>query len=118
MPRLSRPAPRLTALPGRLAATGASGATAGWQRADGASSAARGYGADWRRLRERVLAEEPLCRACAAAGRTSAADQVDHIRPFRGLLDPLRLDRGNLQPLCAACHTRKTARQGAEGVGA
>jgi len=38
-----------------------------------------------------------------------ATRQIDHIVPFRGLDDPLRLDRANLQGLCASCHSRKTA---------
>lgn len=68
-----------------------------------ASSAARGYGADWRRLRDAFLAEHPMCRMCAAAGRTTAATVVDHIVPHRGD-NRLRLSRWNLQPLCKPCH--------------
>lgn len=66
----------------------------------------RGYGADWRRLRARVLAEEPLCRHCLRDGRVTAATDVDHITAkARGGTD----DRANLQPLCHQCHSRKTA---------
>lgn len=67
--------------------------------------AERGYGAHWRRLRLIVLAEEPLCRACAADGRVVAATDVDHVvARVRGGSD----DRDNLQALCHACHSRKT----------
>lgn len=70
------------------------------------SAHARGYGRAWERLRAAVLAEEPLCRECAKAGRVTAAEDVDHIVPrARGGTD----DRANLQPLCAPCHSTKTA---------
>jgi 5-methylcytosine-specific restriction endonuclease McrA len=75
------------------------------------SSTARGYGADWQRVRRAVLAIEPLCRFCADVGRTEPATDLDHIRPFDGLADPLRLDADNLRPLCRPCHMQRTARQ-------
>ena len=65
----------------------------------------RGYGTDWYKLRSHVLAEEPLCRMCAALGRVTPATDLDHILPkAQGGTD--RLD--NLQPLCRACHDDKT----------
>ena len=73
-----------------------------WDRAAG-SSAARGYGQDWRDVRAAVLDEEPLCRFCAEKGLVVAATDVDHIQPL--LLRPdLRLVRSNLRPLCKSCH--------------
>lgn len=57
----------------------------------------------WRKLRLRVLAEEPLCRMCRAKGRLTPADTVDHIKPHRGDTQ-LFWDRDNLQALCASCH--------------
>lgn len=74
------------------------------------SAASRGYGADWRRLRDQVLSEEPLCRECGKQGRVTAAECVDHIIPHRGD-ETLRLSRSNLQPLCTPCHSAKTARE-------
>lgn len=75
-------------------------------------SAARGYGSAWQKLRRAVLADEPLCRACAAAGRTVAAADVDHIMArARGGTD----ERANLQPLCHACHSAKTRREDGGG---
>lgn len=72
------------------------------------SSAARGYGYRWQRLRARFLYEHPLCEECLKHGRTEAATDVDHIIPHRG--DPaLMWDEGNLQALCHACHSKKTA---------
>ena len=62
----------------------------------------RGYRTDWRRLRAAVLSEQPYCVLCDMPATT-----VDHILPRRvGGTD----ERINLQPLCAPCHSRKTAR--------
>ena len=72
------------------------------------SASARGYGARWRAIRAAVLRDEPLCRACAAAGRTTPATDVDHIvARARGGTD----ERGNHQPLGHSCHSSKTARE-------
>jgi 5-methylcytosine-specific restriction protein A len=65
----------------------------------------RTRGRTWQRIRLQVLAEEPLCRACQAADRVTAAAEVDHIKPLHhGGTD----ERSNLQPLCAECHEQKT----------
>lgn len=69
------------------------------------SAASQGYGADWRKLRAQHLAAHPLCHVCGRLGV-----DVDHIVPHRGN-DNLRLDFQNLQTLCRACHSRKTASQ-------
>ncbi len=70
------------------------------------TAAQRGYDANWRRLRASFLAQHPLCVACEAIGRTVVATDVDHIVPRRAGGS----DRDeNLQPLCHACHSRKTA---------
>jgi 5-methylcytosine-specific restriction protein A len=70
------------------------------------TSSQRGYGAAWRRLREMVLNEEPLCRDCLRRGLVTPATLVDHIQPLR---DGGTNERANLAPLCVACHARKTA---------
>ena len=67
----------------------------------------RGYDATWHRMSRMVRMEEPLCRHCLRQGRVTAATLVDHIVPL-SLSPELRLDRGNLQALCASCHARKT----------
>lgn len=72
------------------------------------SSASRGYGQDWRRLREQILAVEPLCRFCTASGLVVPATEVDHIEPISKRPD-LRLTPSNLRPLCTPCHSRLTA---------
>ncbi|WP_134618850.1 HNH endonuclease [Pseudomonas aeruginosa] len=65
--------------------------------------------AAWKRLRAEVLADEPLCRMCAARGLVVPATDVDHIEDSR---DDYSDDnsRANLQPLCHECHSLKTAR--------
>jgi len=69
-----------------------------------ASSARRGYGRTWQRLRLMVLRRDALCVACGKA----AAVEVDHKRAKRdGGIDSLE----NLQGLCKSCHSRKTARE-------
>jgi len=67
----------------------------------------RGYDYDHRKRRARVLRECPYCVQCGAP-----ATVVDHIVPLaRGGTD----DMGNLQPLCARCHNRKTNREDGGG---
>lgn len=62
--------------------------------------------ARWARLRRKVLAGEPMCRACASLGRHTPATDVDHIVPIRQGGPVWRLD--GLQPLCAHHHSFKT----------
>jgi 5-methylcytosine-specific restriction protein A len=58
------------------------------------------------RLRERIRREEPLCRACLAAGRVSATTEIDHIVPLaKGGTN----DRENLRGLCKDCHRAVTS---------
>ena len=76
------------------------------------NSGARGYGADWQRLRKQCMREQPLCILCAKGSATQrprvvAAVEVDHIIPVT-LAPELRLTRSNLQCLCKHCHRRKT----------
>lgn len=58
----------------------------------------------WQRLRASVLAGEPLCRHCLWQGRIVPATDVDHVSG-----DPGDNSAANLQALCHACHSRKTA---------
>ena len=69
------------------------------------SAASRGYDRRWRKIRATVLADEPLCRMCSAAGRVTAATEVDHIDG-----NAWNRDRSNLRPLCKPCHSARTAR--------
>ena len=61
----------------------------------------------WKELRIQQLISEPWCRECAAKAVTTPAGEVDHIKPHRGS-KKLFYDAGNLQSLCASCHSRKT----------
>ena len=71
------------------------------------TAAERGYDARWVKVRLLHLSSEPLCRLCAAQGRVTAADLVDHIVPIAD--GGAVLDEDNLQSLCRRCHDAKTA---------
>jgi 5-methylcytosine-specific restriction endonuclease McrA len=64
-----------------------------------------GYTSEWKRLRNRRLDAEPLCRHCSAKGFVTPAVEVDHIKPRAlGGLDLWE----NTQSLCKPCHINKT----------
>ncbi len=73
------------------------------------NAAARGYDAKWRRARKLFLQRHPLCANCLSQGALTPATVVDHIVPHRGD-HRLFWDEQNWQPLCKACHDRKTGR--------
>lgn len=83
-----------------------------WQRS--ATTPKRITGRPLQRLRAELFAQEPLCRACVAAGRTTAATIRDHVIPLAegGSEDP-----SNIQPLCGPCSDAKTAAESARGRG-
>lgn len=58
----------------------------------------------WRKIRDIVLNEEPLCRLCLKSGKETAASVVDHIIPHKNDLS-LFYSRDNLQGICASCHS-------------
>lgn len=64
----------------------------------------------WRQLRLVILEREPICRTCRYEDRISRATQIDHIRPVTAGGD--FYDAENLQPLCASCHSSKSAKEG------
>ena len=73
------------------------------------SSAKRGYGHRWRKVRLRFLMANPLCRLCQAKGLTVSATEVDHIIPKQP--DNIEFwDTDNWQGLCEFCHKSKTAK--------
>lgn len=72
------------------------------------NSSERGYGYRWQMLRNRFIAQHPYCEQCLKEGRITLATDVDHIIPHRGNIE-LLYDEKNLQSLCKACHSRKTA---------
>lgn len=60
------------------------------------------------RIRHELLVAEPWCRLCLAKGERTLATQIDHIVPlFKGGKD----EPSNRQPLCEACHGRKTVEE-------
>lgn len=77
---------------------------------DRGSSAQRGYGARWQKVRAGFLRSHPLCVSCAADGLVTAATVVDHKVPHKGDM-VLFWDASNWQPLCKTCHDQKTARE-------
>jgi len=93
--------------PGRAVAHGRCATHARAERArydsERGSSAARGYGYEWRKIRDAYLAGHPWCEVCG-----ELATDVDHIvSRRRGGTD----DDSNLMSLCHTHHSRKTAKQ-------
>lgn len=78
----------------------------------------RFYDHQWRATRARFLAANPFCVALLEDGMacTAVATDVDHIVPHRGDR-ALFNDWNNLQPLCHACHSRKTRSEGGRTYG-
>ncbi|MEM5366575.1 HNH endonuclease [Paraburkholderia azotifigens] len=93
------------------------------------SSAARGYGYDWQRLRAGHLAKHPYCAyclrdldmcgmtpaevivACATRGIPEPIGSIgDHIVPHEGD-ESLRLDPNNVQTLCKRHHDGEKQRR-------
>jgi 5-methylcytosine-specific restriction protein A len=75
------------------------------------TAASRGYGYDWQKRRQRVMQRDSgLCQPCLKAGRVSVATDVDHIKPRS---EQGTDDDDNLQAICRACHTAKTATESA-----
>lgn len=73
------------------------------------SACKRGYGRAHRRARIGVISGS-LCVECEQRGFVEPATVLDHIVPHRG--DPvLRDDPANMQPMCASCHGKKSARE-------
>ena len=75
------------------------------------NAAARGYDRQWQQVSKWVRQIWPLCSHCKRGGLVRPAVLVDHIRPLEGKRDERRFDILNLQPLCQACHNRKTNSQ-------
>lgn len=67
----------------------------------------RGLGWEWQKFRLRILKRDCyLCQPCKREGRTTPANEVDHIIPrAKGgeMVDE------NAQSICSECHESKTA---------
>jgi 5-methylcytosine-specific restriction enzyme A len=62
-------------------------------------------GATLQAIRERHFSAHPLCVVCESRGRTTLAEELDHIKPlFKGGSDT----DDNRQGLCRACHLEKS----------
>ena len=68
----------------------------------------------WVRARAFHLAEEPLCRMCAAEGTVTSATVVDHIVP-RAVAPDRAFDGANLQSLCKRHHDARKQQQESRG---
>lgn len=90
--------------------------TYGWEQTqkEKGTSAQRGYGSAWRKIRERVLKRDNyLCQECLRLGFYTPANQCDHIIPkSKGGTD----DLSNLQSLCYKCHKEKTNKEDKGGM--
>ncbi|KAB2792874.1 HNH endonuclease [Brucella anthropi] len=65
--------------------------------------------ARWERRRQELFAKQPLCVKCLEREEVTVADTADHVVPHRG--DPDLFWYGELQPLCASCHSRLKQRE-------
>jgi len=69
----------------------------------------RGYGNAWDKIRPIILRRDNyLCQTCDRAGRTTAANIVDHIISKKnGGTD----EHSNLEVICKPCHAVKTRQE-------
>lgn len=83
--------------------------------ADRGTSTARGYGAEWRRMRLWILLRD--CYRCGECKKVVSGTNahVDHIEPLteqdRGQYSHWKYQPSNLQTLCRACHNAKTNKE-------
>jgi 5-methylcytosine-specific restriction enzyme A len=71
---------------------------------------------DWRGkkgLRQATLREQPLCVQCLKEGRLVPAVHADHVKDHNG--NEAAFYGNELQGLCHACHSAKTAREHGRG---
>lgn len=66
----------------------------------------------WKRLRNQIITQSPLCRDCMNEGRSVAAEELHHEIPFmRGKTEEERwnllLDPMNITPLCVYHHLER-----------
>jgi 5-methylcytosine-specific restriction protein A len=56
----------------------------------------------WKRLRQRQLADHPLCKKCLEKGIVEPATVCDHVTPHRGSV--IQFWFGPFDSLCKPCH--------------
>lgn len=70
------------------------------------SSASRGYGAEWRKIRTAKLKCNPLCEKCEKQDRVTRATTVHHIDH-----DQSNNANSNLMSMCRNCHEEHHGRK-------
>lgn len=81
------------------------------------SRQSRGYGTQWTKLREKVIARaKGLCENCERNGRVAMGRDVDHVvskarAKVLGWSQSKIDNMQNLQLLCHPCHLKKTAEE-------
>jgi 5-methylcytosine-specific restriction enzyme A len=63
---------------------------------------------EWKKLRKKVLMENPWCTECLKEGMYVEGTECDHIIPIK-IRPDLSLEQSNLQLLCHVHHSKKTA---------
>lgn len=74
----------------------------------------KAYSYKWQKARLAYLSANPDCVLCAAYGRTTQANVVDHKVDHKGNAN-LFWDQDNWRPLCDHCHNAKTGRTHSRG---
>lgn len=64
----------------------------------------------WLMTKKKQLERQPFCEECLKKGERVKATMVDHIVPIKQGGD--KYNPSNLQSLCWACHSRKSAEEG------
>ena len=80
-----------------------------YEKYDRSPEVKKRYGRAWKKIRDRHMAQYPLCEMCKKQGRLAPAEEVHHIKPLSmGGTN----DDGNLMSLCKVCHSEITAKEG------
>lgn len=74
----------------------------------GGSPSLRDRSSAYLRLRQAILAAEPLCRYCRSRGHITSATMIDHII---ALVLGGSNDRANLAPACQSCNASKSVHE-------
>ena len=109
-------ATKLKTLKPRVATLGQSASVAagasGWIARSRGTPEQRGYGTEWRRIRQRILQRDCyLCQTCVREGFMRSGNIVDHI--VNKADGGAWYDEANLEVICAEHHKAKTARESA-----
>ena len=95
----------------------------GWTAYEKQSASSRGYDAAWQKVRAAFIAQKtlevamdgisayPICEMCGKPIYRKKDIHVDHIKPFHGRDDPLRLDMDNLRLMHERCHMAHHGRE-------